>query len=41
MQNHLILNTPLTGTIDSNELEFILRYSGEKEPDRIDTRIKN
>lgn len=31
----------LNGTIDSNEFEFLLKYSAEKEPDEIETRIKN
>jgi hypothetical protein len=34
------INT-LAGTIESSEVEFILRYSGEKEPDEIGARIEN
>jgi len=31
----------LAGTTDSNEFEFILKYSAEKEPDEIEDRIEN
>jgi len=31
----------LNGTIDSNEFEFLVKYSAEKEPDEIENRIEN
>lgn len=31
----------LAGTIDSNEFDFILKYSAEKEPDKMENRIEN
>jgi len=35
------LDKTLAGTVDSNEINIIVKFAGEKEPDEVKSRIEN